>query len=90
MKFIHLTKIGLGGLAGLAWSLATFSVKQKESNGTRLTKQAGCVARASWGAAVPAASWHVPKRCREPHSKTLPRLLTSLFFFAFAASREFR
>jgi len=74
----------------LIWTPATFSVKEKESNGMRLAKRPGCVEVASWSAAVLAAFWHVPKRCREPNSTTLPRLLSSLFFFAFAASCEFR
>ncbi len=34
---------------------ATFSLREKESTGTRLAKRGGCVAGASWSAAVPAA-----------------------------------
>ena len=57
---------------------ATFSLMEKESNRTRFAKRLGNGARASWSAAVFAAFLSDPKRCREPHSTTLPRLAISL------------
>ena len=73
----------------LIWTPATFSVKEKESNGMRLAKRPGCVSGSVLECGRPCRFLARSKAVQRTALPTLPRLLTSLFFFAFAASREF-
>ena len=74
----------------LIWTPATFSVKEKESNGTRLTKRPGCVRGSVLECGRPCRFLARSKAVQRTSLHDAAATINLSLFFAFAALREFR
>jgi hypothetical protein len=73
----------------LIWTPATFSVKEKESNGTRLAKRPGCVRGSVLECGRPCRFLARSKAVQRTALHDAAATFNLSLFFAFAASREF-
>ena len=73
----------------LIWTPATFSVKEKESNGTRLAKRPGCVRGSVLECGRPCRFLARSKAVQGTAFHDAAATFKLSLFFAFAASREF-
>ena len=74
----------------LIWTPATFSVKEKESNGMRLAKRPGCVSGSVLECGRPCRFLASSKAVQRTSLHDAAATINLSLFFAFAALREFR
>jgi len=74
----------------LIWTPATFSVKEKESNGMRLAKRPGCVSGSVLECGRPCRFLAPSKAVQRTSLHDAAATINLSLFFAFAALREFR